>query len=297
MKKRYKNIETTDVRDGLFPSLRYALAQLKRMNDENNGKYRKSKRVVDKVVSDFNVNPEDLYDSLINATYPRCNFELVDGHGNVGFPPAEMNFTEMKVSSLYRRITDIYNNDDFDAPLYTPLPLVLINGTLSSGNNVTLIPSHNIGEVIDATIALIKDPDLETKDLMKYIKGPDILVGGQIIDCEQLYKIYENGYGVIEIKIDHKTVNKRIWGDVSDFCRWYNFKLRKRLLKKEYKILIKYQAKLFDGKTVQYMSLKHILQNYIEYSKSVFDMTDDLFCQKLENLKEFSKDRITRIQD
>lgn len=290
------SIEITDVRDGLFPSLRYALTQLKKMNDENGGKFRNSGRVIEKVVGDFKVNPEDLYDALINATYPRCEINLVEGHGNLGFPPADMRFSEMRVSNFYRQIIDEYNNVDFNTPLYTPLPLVLSNGTLDSRNRKTLIPSHNIGEVIDATIALIKDPNLETKDLMQYIKGPDILVGGEIIDSEQLHNVYEKGFGVIEIKITPQTINDEFWGNVSDFCSWYNIKLRKCLLKKEQKILITYEAKLFDGKTVKYMSLKEILQNYIEYCKSVLtDLSDDVLCQRLEKIKILAIERKTKV--
>ena len=284
-------IEWTDVRDGMFPSLRYALTQLKKINDENNGKFRNSKRVIEKVVSDIEVKPEDLYDALINLTYPRCEFGLVDGHGNMGFPPADMPFTEMRVSNFYRQIID-EQNKDLNTPIYLPLPLTLINGT---SNYKTFIPSHNIEEVIDATIALIKDPTLETRDLLEYIKGPDILVGGEIINRKELYNIYEKGYGTIEIQVNTQTVNEDLWGDISDFCRWYNLKLRKCFLKKEQKILVKYEAKLFDGQIVKYMSLKEILQYYIEYSKSGEDISNDDLCKKLENLKKFSKSRKTKI--
>lgn len=290
---RQTTIESTDVRDGLFPSLRYALTQLKKMNDDNDGKFRNSRRVVEKVASDFKVNPEKLYDALINLTYPRCEFELIDGHGNMGFPPADMHFTEIRVSDFYRQMTD-EQNTDFNTPIYLPLPLAFINGT---SNHKTFIPSHNIGEVIDATIALIKDSTLETRDLLEFIKGPDILAGGEIINRKGLYKAYENGYGMIEIQINTQTVNEDLWGDISDFCRWYNLKLRKPFLQKEQKILIKYEAKLFDGKIIKYMSLKEILQHYIEYSKSAADISDDDLCQRLENLKKFSKGRKTRIRD
>ncbi len=288
------SIETTDVRDGLFPSLRYALTQLKKMNDENGGKFRNSGKVIEKVVGDFEVDPEDLYDALINATYPRCEINLVDGHGNMGFPPADMRFSEMRVSNFYRQIIDEYNNADSNTPLYTPLPLVLSNGTLGSRNHKTLIPSHNIGEVIGATIALIREPTLETKDLMQYIKGPDILVGGEIISSDRLCETYEKGFGIIEIKITPQTINDEFWSNVSDFCRWYKFKSKKFLFKKEQKILIEYEAKLFDGKTIKYMSLKEILQNYIEYCKSVVtDLSDDDLCQKLEEFKKLSNKRRT----
>lgn len=290
--KQIKN-EWTDARDGLFPSLRHALTQLKKMNDDNSGKFRNSRRVIEKVTSDLMVNSKDLYDALLNLTYPRCEIELVDGHGNVGFPPADMPFTEIRVSNFYRQTTEEYNID-YNTPLYMPLPLVFINGI---SNHKTIIPSHNIGEVIDATIALIKDPTLETKDLLEYIKGPDILAGGVMINCQKLCKVYENGYGTIEIQINAQTVNDDLWGNVSDFCRWYNFKLRRHLLKREQKILIKYEAKLFDGKTVKYMSLKEILQKYIEYSKSVANISDEELCQKLDNLKNLSKDRKTKVKD
>ena len=80
---------------------------------------------------------------------------------------------------------------------------------------------------------------------MEYIKGPDILAGGKIINLKGLYDAYENGYGMIEIQTDTQTVNEDLWGDVSDFCRWYNFKLRKCFLKKAQKIFVKYEANGF----------------------------------------------------
>ena len=296
MRKNLFFLETTDVRDGLFPSLRHALAQLKTMNDENGGKYRNSARVIKKIKSTFKVKPEELYDALINLTYPRCEIDLVDGHGILGFPPANMHFTEMRVSNFYRQIISNYNTTDYNKPLYLPLPLILSNGTVSSKNHKTFIPSHNIGEVIDATIALIQNPDIETKDLLKYIKGPDIIVGGEITNSEQLPSIYEKGRGVIEIKITPQTISDEFYGNVSEFCKWYNMKLRKYSSKKEQKILIKYKAKLFDGKTVKYMSLKEILQNYIEHCKTIeTGISDDILCQKLEKVKTIAIKRKTKV--
>ena len=287
------HIEWTDVRDGLFPSLRCALAQMKKMNEENGGKCRNSKRIVEKVTDNFSVNPEELYDSLIDLTDTHSAFALINGYGNVGFPPAEMCYTEMRVSDLYRQITEEYNSTDFNAPLYAPLPMVLTNGIL---HHKTFIPSHNIGEVVDAEIALIKHPEIETKDLLTYIKGPDLFVGGKIMNQEQLCDVYERGYGIIEIKVDPQTVNPKFSEKVSDFCGWYNLAVRKHLLKKEYKILIKYEAKLFDGKTVKYMSLKDILQNHIDYGRSMADnISDERLCQQLERIKILSSRRKTII--
>ncbi|MBE6886669.1 MAG: hypothetical protein E7486_06950 [Ruminococcaceae bacterium] len=288
--------EWTDVRDGLFPSLRYALMQLKNMSDEIDGRFLNSKRFVEKVAGDCKANPYDLYDALVNSACPHSTLELVDGHGIMGFPPADMCFSEMRVSNLYRQINDEYNNStDFNKPLYTPLPLVLSNGTL---NRQAFIPSHNIGEVIDATIALIKDPNLETKDLLKYIKGPDLIVGGEIINCEHLHKVYEQGYGIIQINITPQTIRKGFGDEISDFCRWYNIPFRKYLTKKEDRILMKYEAKLFNGQTVKFMSLKEILQNYIEYCKSASnDRSDEILCQQLKRARKLSTERLTIIGD
>lgn len=283
--KQFK-IEWTDVRDGLSPLLRYALMQLKKMNDDNDGKFRNSKRVVDIATRDFKVNPEILYDALINLTYPRCKVELIDGHGNVGFPPAEMYFTEMRVSNFYRQIIDEHNTD-FDTPLYIPLPLVFINGT---SNYKTVVPSHNVGEVIDATIALIKDPTLETKDLLKCIKGPDLLVGGEIINKDDLCKIYEKGYGEIKIKVTPETLNYRWFDDAVDYCDWYELEIEEN--ENEQIISIPYNALLFDGKSTKHMSLKEILQCHLaNYNNS---LTLEEICEKLENLKQLTKERLTK---
>ncbi len=257
-------------------------------NDENNGKFCKSGRIVNNIASELQVDSQEVYETLLNATWPRSEFPLVDGHGNMGFPPADMEYTEMRISDFCKEVFHKDKTTDFNTPLHMPFPYVLSNGTMGCKNSNTKIPSHNLAEIIDATIALIKEPTLETKDLMQYIKGPDLLVGGEIINKNQLFKVYEEGSGVIEIRITPQTVNNKFWGSISDYCKWYDIKLRKCLFKKEQKIIIKYNAKLFDGKLTKLMSLKEILQKYIEYYKLVQnDLSDDALCKKLQDYKKY----------
>lgn len=289
-----KFVETTDVRDGLYPSLRYALTRMHKMNDADHGKYQKSAEIAEKIADELFVSKEEVYDAFLDAAWPRCTCPLVDGLGNMGFPPAAMEFSEMQVSDFYRKIVSKGETTDYNTPLPTPIPCVFINGSIGYANSQTKIPPHNPEEVIDAVIALIKDPSLETKDLMQFIKGPDLLVGGEIVFRENLHEVYEKGCGVIEVKVTPQTENHSIYGDVSGFCNWYGLRRRKKLFKKEQKILIRYNAVLFDGKTAKLMSLKEILQKYIAYYRSVENISEEMLCEKLLEMKKNCKARKTK---
>lgn len=287
-------VEITDVRDGLYPSLRYALAQMQKISDENDGKYRRASKIIDTVTAELLIGEEELYDSLIDATWPRCEIPFVDGHGNMGFPPAGPYFSEMRVSNYYR-MSNKTNSSDCNLPLAVPVPCVLSNGTFGREKGKTEIPSHNLAEVSDAAIALLRNPDLETKDLIQYIKGPDLLLGGEILNKNALCDIYEKGQGVFEVMVTPENFNNRFFDYISDYCGWYYYKFRKMPLKDKWKVHIPYNALLFDGETTKYMSLKEIIQKHLEYYKSVKeDITDDALCEKLEEFKRSSSKRITK---
>lgn len=319
--KRLKSVmpfaETSDIRDGLFPGLRYALFKLKAMCEENNGKFRCSKRITQSAGNKYQTNQEEVYDAILHFTWPRSQVPLFLAHGNVGFLPAMKEYTELCVSDFYREISEGGKTEDFNTPLFMPFPYGLVNGAVHCSNPGKIIlerdferdclpdttisstlPSHNLGEVIDATIALIKNPTLETNELLQFIKGPDLLIGGEIVNSKSLGKIYEKGVGVIKIKITpQKEISDQFRGGIFEYCRWYSIKNRKRLFKNEQILSIRYDANFFDGKTAKRMSLKEILQNYIDYYKTIKnDLSDEEICKALEKYKKLSAERKTKIE-
>lgn len=286
-------VEVCDARDGLFPSMRNALAIMQKLNSENGGRFVKSVKAAAHIAEAHNAFIEEVYDSLIDVTYPRCQFPLVDGQGNTYFPPADMNYLEMRTSEYYQIASGEVPQDP-SVPLLMTFPNVLSNGTVWGENCTTQIPSHNIEELLDAMIALIKNPELETKDLLTYVKGPDVLVGGDLVNQEELYEIYEKGEGFFKIKVTPDTMSDYI-DDPADYCGWYGFECEDIDGTDEQIITIPYYAFLFDGKDKKLMSLKEILQSYIAYFRSYRkSWTDDEYCNRLQDLKNTSKPRRTK---
>ena len=286
-------VEVCDVRDGLFPSMRNALAIMQKLNSENGGRFVKSVKIAAHIAEAHSANIGEVYDSLIDVTYPRCQFPLVDGLGNMYFPPADMHYSEMRTSEYYQIASEEVSQNP-SVPLLMPLPNVLTNGTVWGENCTTQIPSHNIEELLDAMIALIKNPELETKDLLTYVKGPDMLVGGDLVNQEELNEIYEKGEGFFKIKVTPDTMSDYI-DDSANYCRWYGFECKDIDGTDEQIITIPYYAFLFDGKDKKMMSLKEILQSYIAYFRSYRkSWTDDEYCNRLQDLKNTSKPRRTK---
>ena len=276
--------EIPDVRDGLTPKLRHALNIMQSVSFKNKGHFVKTSTIAGLVSEKLNIDIEDAYEVFVNLTYPRCKIPLVEGHGNMGFPPAYMTFSEMRISSACAISSDV------NTPMCSIVPYVLSNGTLLSMYNKTKIPSHNLGELIDASIAVLKEPDIITKDLLNYIKGPDLLIGGEIINKDDLYEIYEKGYGEIKIKVTPETVNYRWFDDADDYCDWYELEIEQR--ENEQIISIPYNALLFDGKSTKHMSLKEILQCHLTNCNN--RMTVEELCKEFEKLKLLTKKRLTR---
>ena len=209
-----------DVRDGLKPVQRriiYGLSEL--VGTNASAPYRKSARIVGDVMGKYHPHGDSsIYEALVRMAQDfSYRYMLVDGHGNFGSidgdGAAAMRYTEARMSKLsIELVRDINKNTidfipNFDEtekePTVLPsrFPNLLVNG--SSGIAVgmaTNIPPHNLGEVIDGTIALIDNPDLDTLGLMEYIKGPDFPTGGIILGNSSIKKAYETGKGVITIR-------------------------------------------------------------------------------------------------
>ena len=203
-----------DVRDGLKPVHRRILYAMSELNLTPDKPYRKSAMVVGEVLGKYHPHGDSsVYDAMVRLAQDfsiRC--PLVDGHGNFGSvdgdPPAAYRYTEARLSKIAlemirdidKRTVDFYPNfdDTREQPVVLPsrFPNLLVNG--SDGIAVgmaTSIPPHNLGEVIDAVIALIHNPELEVDDLMEYIPAPDYPTAGLVLGRAAIRQAYRTGRG------------------------------------------------------------------------------------------------------
>jgi DNA gyrase subunit A len=208
-----------DVRDGLKPVHRRILYGMYEQGLMPNRPYRKSARVVGDVMGKYHPHGDAaIYDSLVRMAQDfSSRYEMIDGHGNFGSvdgdSPAAMRYTEARLSpisiEMLREIdkgtVDFVPNYDESMlePTVLPsrLPNLLANG--SSGIAVgmsTNIPPHNLGEVIDAAITVIQNPEIDILELMKLIKGPDFPTGGMVMGMEGIKEAYQTGRGVIRMR-------------------------------------------------------------------------------------------------
>jgi DNA gyrase subunit A len=231
-KKRYLNYALSvvssralpDVRDGLKPVQRRILYGMQRAGVRSDGKYVKCARVVGDVMGQYHPHGDNaIYDALARMAQSfTLRVPLVDGQGNFGSPdgdaPAAMRYTECRLSKaagellaeLDRGTVDFRPNYDGEKeePVVLParFPNLLVNG--SSGIAVgmaTSIPPHNLGEVIDAAVALIDEPTSTTKQLLKFVKGPDFPTGGQVVSTRaEIAEVYETGQGSLKVRGTHK---------------------------------------------------------------------------------------------
>ena len=217
-----------DVRDGLKPVHRRVLYSMHELNNGYNKAYKKSARIVGDVIGKYHPHGDTaVYDTIVRLAQPfSMRYPLVDGQGNFGSidgdSPAAMRYTEVRMSRLsHELLSDIDKNTvDFNpnydgsesepSVLPTRLPNLLING--ASGIAVgmaTNIPPHNLNEVINGVIAIIKDPKLaEDEAIDAFIeqagfKGPDFPTGAEIKDNGGIYQAIKTGKGSFKIRAVH----------------------------------------------------------------------------------------------
>ena len=209
-----------DVRDGLKPVQRRTLYDMHELGIRWDKPYRKCARIVGDTMGKYHPHGDSsIYEALVVMAQDfKKGKILVDGHGNFGSiegdGAAAMRYTE---ASLAKFTQDIFLADlDKDIVNFVPnfdetekepevlpvrVPNLLVNGAEGIAVGMaTSIPTHNLGEVIDAVIAYMKDNTLTTKQLMKYIKGPDFPTGGIVVNQDDLLSIYESGTGKIKIR-------------------------------------------------------------------------------------------------
>ncbi len=208
-----------DVRDGLKPVHRRVLYGMNQLGLAHNRPYKKSARIVGEVLGKYHPHGDKaVYDTIVRLVQDfSMRYPLVDGQGNFGSvdgdSPAAMRYTEVRLSRISETLlSDLEKNTvnfapNFDDTLKEPtvlpsvLPNLLVNG--SSGIAVgmaTNIPPHNLTEVIDGIIALIKDPKLPIEKIMKYIKAPDFPTGGIIWGYDGVKEAYTTGRGKIIVR-------------------------------------------------------------------------------------------------
>ena len=209
-----------DIRDGLKPVQRRTLYDMYELGIRYDRPYRKSARIVGDTMGKYHPHGDSsIYDCLVvMAQNFKKELPLVDGHGNFGTiegdSAAAMRYTEARLArvtqeaflaDLDKDIVDFVPN--FDATEKEPsvlpvkIPNFLINGSEGIAVGMaTSTPPHNLAEVIDAEIALMQDETLSTRQLMRYIKGPDFPTGGIVINKDELATIYETGEGKIRIR-------------------------------------------------------------------------------------------------
>ncbi len=215
-----------DVRDGLKPVQRRILyAMYANLHLYPDVKHRKCATIVGEVLGKFHPHGDSsCYDAMVRMAQPfAMRVPLVDGHGNFGSldgdAAAAYRYTEARLaplstdllSEIKQGTVDFRPNYDgtTEEPIVLPakIPQLLVNGSTGIAVGMaTNIPPHNLSEVCDATVALIDDRDLQTKDLLKYIKGPDFPTGGQVTNSKkELREIYETGQGGIRVRGEWKT--------------------------------------------------------------------------------------------
>jgi len=208
-----------DVRDGLKPVHRRVLFAMQELGNYYNKAYKKSARVVGDVIGKYHPHGDSaVYDTIVRMAQDfSMRHPLVDGQGNFGSidgdSAAAMRYTEVRMDRLaHELLADIDKetvefgpnyDDSLQEPLVLPckFPNLLVNGSEGIAVGMaTKIPPHNLGEVVDALMALIDNPKLEFEELLKLVPGPDFPTAGFIIGFDEVREAYRTGRGIIQMR-------------------------------------------------------------------------------------------------
>ena len=217
-----------DLRDGLKPVHRRILYTMLESGFTPDKGYVKCAKTVGAVIGNYHPHGDTaVYDAMVRMAQDfSYRHPLIDGHGNFGAidgsTAAAYRYTESRISKISMELLrDINKNtvnfvDNFDASRKEPevlpsrFPNILVNGTMGIAVGMaTNIPPHNLGEVIDGCVAYIDNKDIDTLELMQYIKGPDFPTGGSILGNSGIKKAYETGKGTISIRGKVDIVEKK----------------------------------------------------------------------------------------
>ena len=208
-----------DVRDGLKPVHRRILFAMNEMGMTYDKAYKKSARIVGEVLGKYHPHGDTaVYNTMVRMAQEfNYRYELVDGHGNFGSidgdSAAAMRYTEARMKKITGELLEDIDKDtiDFrknfddslDEPVVLPakLPNLLLNGSTGIAVGMaTNIPPHNLGELVDGTLALIDNRDITTDELMEYIPGPDFPTGGIIDGRKGIREAYATGRGRLRVR-------------------------------------------------------------------------------------------------
>lgn len=215
-----------DVRDGMKPVHRRILFGMSELGVTNDKPTKKSARIVGEVMGKYHPHGDAaIYDSMVRMAQDfSYRYPLVDGQGNFGSVDgdgaAAMRYTEARLSKVAQELLRDLNKDTVDfqdnydgterEPVVLPsrFPNLLVNGAMGIAVGMaTNIPTHNLSEVIDGILAMIKNPDISIEGLMNFIKGPDFPTGGCIMGLSQVRKAYMTGNGAIIVRAKTEVVD------------------------------------------------------------------------------------------
>ena len=222
-----------DVRDGLKPVHRRILYGMQELGNTSDKPYKKSARIVGDVMGKFHPHGDSsIYDAMVRMAQDfSYRYMLVDGHGNFGSVDgdgaAAMRYTESRMSKIAMEMLRDINKDTIDygpnydgsekEPLVLPAryPNLLVNGSAGIAVGMaTNIPPHQLGETIDAVLAVSENPAITTEELMEIIPGPDFPTGGIILGRSGIRRAYETGRGSImvraKVEIEQKSNGKEV---------------------------------------------------------------------------------------
>ena len=218
-----------DARDGLKPVHRRILFSMHESGYDYNKQYRKSARVVGDVIGKYHPHgDQSIYDALVRMAQPfSLHLPLIDGQGNFGSvdgdPPAAMRYTEVRMKKLSHHLLNDINQDTVDfqenydnsesEPVVLPaeFPNLMVNGAGGIAVGMaTNIPPHNLGEITDACLKILDNPEVEIDELFKMVPGPDFPTGGIILGNSGARSAYTTGRGsvVIRGKADIEEIRK-----------------------------------------------------------------------------------------
>ena len=208
-----------DVRDGLKPVHRRILYSMNQNGNRSNAKFVKSARIIGDVMGKYHPHGDSaIYDSMVRLAQDwTMRYTLVQGQGNFGSmdgdPPAAHRYTEARLdkpaeellAEIEKETVDFRDNFDGSEqePMVLPakLPNLLLNGQVGIAVGMaTSIPTHNLGELVDATVELIDNPEATVDDLLKHVKGPDFPTGAIVYGGSPMWQAYQTGRGSVTIR-------------------------------------------------------------------------------------------------
>ena len=208
-----------DVRDGLKPVHRRVLWSMYELGNTSNKPYRKSARAVGDIMGKYHPHGDSaIYDTIVRMAQEfSLRYPLIDGQGNFGSidgdNPAAMRYTEARLARIANEVLADVEKETVDfVPNYddslrepsvlpTRIPNLLVNGSEGIAVGMaTKIPPHNLTEILDASIALVKDPQITIDKLIKFVPGPDFPTAGFIYGREEIHRAYREGRGVIQVR-------------------------------------------------------------------------------------------------